>query len=472
MSLPRVIQGGMGVAVSGWRLANAVSRAGGLGIVSGTGLDTVLVRRLQDGDPEGALRRALARFPNPRTAEKIRRRYFLPGGKGPRRPYLPAGMFDVEPPRDLVELACAAGFVEVHLAKEGHGGPVGINFLEKIQLPTLPILYGALLAGVDVVAMGAGIPRSIPRVLDELSAGKASSLKLHVEGAFPGEEFRTRFDPRWVWEGEPPALKRPFFLAVVASAVLAVSLARKAEGRVDGFVAEGPEAGGHNAPPRGPLRLDARGEPVYGPKDTVDPAALREIDRPFWLAGGFGRRGSLPEALAAGAAGIQVGTLFAYCRESDIAEPLKRAVIDRVRRGEAEVFCDPLASPTGFPFRVVRLPGTLSDPEVYRRRSRVCDMGYLRTAYRRADGTVGFRCPGEPVEAFVRKGGRREEAEGRLCLCNGLLSTVGLAQRRAEGAKEPPLVTSGAALARVAELLPPGGGDYTAADVVAYLGGP
>jgi len=50
---PAIIQGGMGVAVSGWRLAKAVSSLGQLGVVSGTALDIVLVRRLQQGDPEG-----------------------------------------------------------------------------------------------------------------------------------------------------------------------------------------------------------------------------------------------------------------------------------------------------------------------------------------------------------------------------------------------------------------------------------
>ena len=60
-SLPRVIQGGMGVAVSSWRLASAVARTGQLGLVSGTALDLVLARRLQDGDQDGAARRALGR---------------------------------------------------------------------------------------------------------------------------------------------------------------------------------------------------------------------------------------------------------------------------------------------------------------------------------------------------------------------------------------------------------------------------
>ena len=64
----------MGVAVSNWRLANAVSRAGQLGVVSGSGMDTVLVRRLQDGDPEGHMRRAMEHFPIPRVADEVLRR--------------------------------------------------------------------------------------------------------------------------------------------------------------------------------------------------------------------------------------------------------------------------------------------------------------------------------------------------------------------------------------------------------------
>jgi len=61
----------MGVGVSKWRLANAVSRAGALGVVSGTVLDQVLARRLQDGDPGGHMRRGLDHFPFPEMAERV-----------------------------------------------------------------------------------------------------------------------------------------------------------------------------------------------------------------------------------------------------------------------------------------------------------------------------------------------------------------------------------------------------------------
>ncbi|MEO7985243.1 MAG: nitronate monooxygenase, partial [Gemmatimonadales bacterium] len=80
-TLPLVIQGGMGIGVSDWRLARAVSMRGQLGVVSGTGLDAVLVRRLQDGDEGGSMRRAMERFPLPRVAQEVLHRYHLPGGR-------------------------------------------------------------------------------------------------------------------------------------------------------------------------------------------------------------------------------------------------------------------------------------------------------------------------------------------------------------------------------------------------------
>lgn len=79
--LPTVIQGGMGVAVSGWRLARQVSRAGHLGVVSGTAMDAVLARCLQDGDPGGHYRRALLHFPSPAVAARVLDTYFVEGGR-------------------------------------------------------------------------------------------------------------------------------------------------------------------------------------------------------------------------------------------------------------------------------------------------------------------------------------------------------------------------------------------------------
>ncbi len=54
-----------------------------------------------------------------------------------------------EPGDALREPTVAAHFVEVFLAKENHGGPVGINYLRKIELPIPFACYSAMPAGVD-----------------------------------------------------------------------------------------------------------------------------------------------------------------------------------------------------------------------------------------------------------------------------------------------------------------------------------
>jgi nitronate monooxygenase len=230
---------------------------------------------------------------------------------------------------------------------------------------------------------------------------------------------------------------------------------------------EGPTAGGHNAPPRGQLRTNDRGEPVYGERDVVDLEAMAELGLPFWLAGGTGSPGQLRAALEAGAAGVQVGTLFAYSEESGIDPEIKTKVLEQARDGEIDVKTDLRASPTGFPFKVVQLEGTNASPETYESRTRICDLGYLRTAYRREDGRVGYRCPAEPVRTFEKKGGDLAETVGRKCLCNALMADIGHGQLR-DGDTERPIVTSGDDLERILRFTH-GRVHYTADDVIDYL---
>jgi nitronate monooxygenase len=463
---PVIIQGGMGVGVSSWRLANAVSRLGQLGVVSGTALDQVLVRRLQDGDAGGHMRRALDRFPFPSMAESIWQRFYIAGGKTPLQSYasLPAHVKD--DPRSAQELLVVANFVEIFLAREGHSHPVGINYMEKLQIPHLPSMYGAMLAGVDYILMGAGIPLRIPGVLDRLASNQPATYPLHVTGALESDDITLSFSPCGFFGCQLPPLTRPRFLAIIASNALASTLIKKANGKVDGFVIEGPTAGGHNAPPRGKLQLDEAGEPIYGDRDRVDLAKLRELGLPFWLAGGYGAPEKLREALAAGAAGIQVGTPFALCEESALRTDYKESLLQQVAAGTAKVFTDPVASPTGFPFKVARIEGSASEPEVYERRPRICDLGYLREPFRTEAGTIDYRCAGEPITLFVAKGGHQNDAQGRKCLCNALLANIGHPQVRNGKHEEPGLVTTGDDLKELTRFMSAGRLSYSAADVV------
>jgi nitronate monooxygenase len=467
MELPRVIQGGMGAAISTWQLARAVAHNGGLGVVSGTGVGLLLCHRLARGEHEAL--DALRAFPDQETIDEIYERYWREPGPAPSFP-LPE-MWRANPSKRRERLSVAGAFVEVTLAKQGHDRPIGINVLEKAALPNLATLYGAMLAGVDCVLIGAGIPLRVPGALDALARHEPAEYPLEVEGATRDDNFRVRFAPRETIEGirELPPLAVPLFFPIVSSHVLAQALLKRADGPIDGFVVEERIAGGHNAPPRGKLQLDERGEPVYGPRDDVSLEKMRALGKPFWLAGGFGTPEGLSLALQLGATGVQVGTVYAYCAESGMAPALKRAVHERVRTGEAEVRSDTLASPTGFPFKVVQLDGTLSDPSLRAARERVCNIGILRRMYRRDDGEIGYRCPAEPADQFVRKGGGADEVEGRACLCNGLMSAAGLQRCQPGAASEPALVTAGEDLSGVEHLLATRGDDYDAADVTRWL---
>jgi len=459
----------MGFGVSGWRLAQAVSQLGQLGVVSGTALDIVVTRQLQKGDPSGHVRRALEHFPFPRMAERVLNEYFVPGGVPKEAPYRPIPMHSLSGCREPQELCIVGNFVEVFLAREGHANPVGINYLEKIQIPHLPSIYGALLAGISVVIMGAGIPLAVPGILDALSQHQPVEYPIsvtRVDGE--NETFNMMFDPAiFIEDGMPPTgLKRPDFLPIVSSEALASILLRKASGSIEGFIVEGNVAGGHNAPPRGKMTFNAGHEPVYGPRDVATLSKFREYGLPFWLAGGYGSPEGMQRALKAGASGIQSGTAFALCEESGLLPEVRRELIREVLAGNAHIFTDSLASPTGFPFKVADLAGSLSEEAIFQQRRRICDIGFLRQPYRRPDGEIGYRCAAEPIAAYVAKGGQEEDTIGRKCLCNALAANIGMPQRLPDGSDEKCLVTIGDDFVDVGRFCSSDQPDYSAADVI------
>ena len=231
MAFPQIIQGGMGIGVSDWRLARSVSQQHQLGVVSGTAIDSVLVRRLQLGDLEGNVRRAMDAFPDQSVSQRVLERYYIAGGKAAEQPFASKPMVGHQRNQLVDDLLMLANFVEVFLAKEGHDGLVGINFLHKIQAPLLPSLYGAILANVDVVIVGAGIPLDVPTLLDRLIKNEKVEQKLHVAEAEKDSVHMVSFDPQVALITPPTSLRRPQFFPVVSSVTLAAVMVKKSKRR-------------------------------------------------------------------------------------------------------------------------------------------------------------------------------------------------------------------------------------------------
>jgi NAD(P)H-dependent flavin oxidoreductase YrpB (nitropropane dioxygenase family) len=177
-----------------------------------------------------------------------------------------------------------------------------------------------------------------------------------------------------------------------------------------------------------------------------------------------------------GGQGVQVGTSFAFAKESGLAAGPKEEVLRQVASGDLAVFTDPVASPTGFPFKVLELEDSLSEKEKYNARPRVCNLGYLRTPYMDPKGKVGYRCASEPIDDWLKKGGAIEATEGRKCLCNGLMANAGLPQLspfKAAGQDtkylEEILITAGDDVNQARKYMKEGVYEYSAKDVIDYL---
>jgi nitronate monooxygenase len=491
MHLPTLIQGTPQLALSTWPLARAVAQAGQLGVVSSAPLAVVLARRLQLGDFDGHLRRALEHFPFPGAARRVWEQFFVPGGKAADQPFELARQPTLDQGPALVELMLLANFTEVFLAKEAHPGAVGLHLHDEVRIPLLPSLYGAVLAGVDWVLIEGRHADALPAALDRLLLGQPAAVRVGLSGSSPeqgaptgapdvtpgpptpsrspptGEgppaparadglervvspddaSVRCGFDPAFLGEVPPPALKRPRLLVFVDSPEQAAASFLRAGGRIDAFLWE------CGAAIPSAIALDH----------------MRSLGLPFWLGGLAPTRENLAAARPAGAVGLRVSAPFTFCEESALDRQLKLRVLSLLREDPASLRTAVFTAPAGPPLQVLRLDGTASDATVFADRQRLCDVGYFRQAYRRTDGTIGYRCPGEPLLHHVEKGGAPAAASRQLCLCNSLLASIGLGQLRSVGETERALVPSGEDLRHLEQFLTPDGTTFRAADVIGHL---
>lgn len=435
----RIIQGGMGIYVCTPFMAQTISRLGGLGTVSSVGAHIVVARLLQQGDVGGHFRRAFNVFPYPRIAEKIYRKYYHAGGIPADTRFKVVPIFTLNSPREIVELSVLANFALVWLAKEGHDFPVSINFMAKLELSILPGIFGAMLAGANFITVGAGMPDQIPPVMGAFLEGREAVYRLTVNGrrAEENSKYALRFNPREFFGEVPTALNLPGFLPIVSGYTLALKLANGDKlARQIAAIIISPEnkGGGHKVLPRGNFSFTEDGEPLYGPKDRVDPSAMNDLGYPWYLAGNMSSLEAIEEAMSQGAQGGQFGSIFATSEDSGWMREHRDLMRKLGYRGELRVRTELRFSPTGFGLNVADLPGTLSDPLVYVARKRVCDVSCLASLTTH-EGKDVFLCPAELPRKFHFKGGTTETDDYR-CLCNALLAAVGLGNPG-----DPPLFT-------------------------------
>lgn len=456
---PKIIFGGMGIYISDWKFTNTVSRLGQQGTLSGVVLERIMVNLLQMGDIGGHIRRALSNFPFPHISKMVLNEYYVEGGLKKGTVPKKAQMFSVKPSELLISLTVCANYAFVWLSKEGHKNPVSINYLEKIAMPHLYAIFGAMLAGIDLITMGAGIPLQIPKVIDSYIIGEEAKYSVPVIGKNI-TSYMMSFNPSQFFGKELKdflPLKRPGFIPIISSNILAAILVKKLpEGSIYGFGVEENVAGGHNAPPRNKIS--------YGVRDRVDYIELAEIGLPFWIGGSYASPEKLKWACSVGAKGIQVGSIGALSEDSGMNSEIRRKARYLGWLGKLKVRTDMRISPSGFPFKVAILDGTISEQDIYKARQRVCNCGALMSLYEKSDGTIGYRCEAEPVDVYVWKGGNIEDTVGRGCLCNGLLSNAGH-----PCGNELPVLTLGDDVSFLKEVMDDPYDSYNVSDAINYL---
>jgi len=433
--MPRLIQAGMGIHISSAKLANTTSRLGALGVVSGAALRHIIIEDIRAGDANSI---ELAReFPVPAYVEELLA--FAPGGAKHRHAVpvdTPDPKFSAYPRR----LSAIATFVEVRRARQGHRGKVGINVMWKATLTVLPSIYGAMLAGVDALLCGAGVPMELPDIVARIRAGQdmeylpLTGTGTHTRMAIAGDNTAPALQAM-----EPPKMMPILSNFAFSKRILDVWHKEYGGARPFAFVLENHAAGGHNAPPRNKTE--------FTEQDSIESYfdKVLNLGVPIYVAGAFkngGTRADFEEWTARGAYGLQVGSRFALCNESGLRPDLREGIIDASARGELCVETEALMSPTGYPLKSVKLPGTVAQEGVYEARPRICNKMYLTRSHfePQEDGTVKetYICPAMPQDQYARLGGDAADTRDRVCLCNGLLSTAGYYD-----SVEPPAVTLG-----------------------------
>lgn len=427
LQFPRLFQAGMGAGVSRYWLSRKAARLGALGIVSSVGLRTIIVEAVRRGDKQVI---AMAKtFPFAQHRDELLS--FASGGFRHRRAVPQDGYGDVG--KLAARLTVISTFIEVSLAKKGHHGKIGINVMWKLSTSVLPTILGALLAGVDALICGAGVPMELEEIVDSIRAGKTELSFDPLYGTTTPVSFE--FNREVVEYLRGCRYRRPKLIPILSNYAFCRKIVKKWRIPPDFIILEDWKAGGHNQNPRNKVEHSDVSDGIETYFDEVLTLGVRVV-----VAGGFEYGGNRTDFLywrRRGAWGIQVGSRFALCKESGWDRKWRDLIIQMNRRGETVIMTDHEASPTGFAIKVVVVPGTLSDPEVYNRRERSCLYGCLRRGHTFVDPETGetrttLICPAMPLSMYQRlcPDKTREECLKEcggqvVCLCSALLATIG-----------------------------------------------
>lgn len=179
--------------------------------------------------------------------------------------------------------------------------------------------------GVDLIISGAGLPMDLPGYLREVS-----------------EELKKDMKTKLV----------PIVSSGRAANILCKKWMRKFDYLPDGFVVEGPRAGGH---------LGFKAEDLEKPEfqlesimadviDAVEPFRKEHNkDIPVIVAGGVYTGDDIARFLEMGAAGVQMGTRFVATEECDADEAFKQAYVNAQKEDVTII-----KSPVGMPGRALK----------------------------------------------------------------------------------------------------------------------
>jgi nitronate monooxygenase len=260
-----IVQGGMGVGVSLSKLASAVAKEGGVGVISAA--------MIGYGEPDV---RKCCEEANIRALQR-----------------------------------------EIRAAREQTDGLLGVNIMVALTHFT-ELVRTSVQEGIDIIFAGAGLPMDLPKYL--------------TDGA------KTKLMP------------------IISSARAAKIITKKWLSRFDylpdGFVVEGPMAGGHLG-----FKAEELDDPDFALEKIVPEviAAVKPFadkagrDIPVIAAGGVYTGADIKKYLDMGAAGVQMGTRFVATEECDADQAFKEAY---VAAGKEDLTV--IKSPVGLPGRALK----------------------------------------------------------------------------------------------------------------------